>query len=336
MIISKPTFTVPGYHAYVDPVTKEIKGLPPKWAEIINNKISEEDRKRNPEAVIQVANFITDSEKIPSEVEETPPLPEKQPKNLQVNYNKSNHGYKNVTPSKEVRKVTTKDEIFRQLKRLCYQSTNEAHKKFTDLQAIARGASAVVYTAKDTEFDKTVAIKKLNLEKQTSLRSILSELYILKDISHPNIITFLEAHFLESAQSELWIVFEFMNGGSLTNLVTYTEMNESQISAVTFEVLKGLNFLHDQSIIHRDIKSDNILLDTRGKVKIADLGFSVSVDIDEKRETTLGTVKFVILFLCQPLILWLPRYALLDVPRDCKKETIYQEDRYLVPWYSSD
>lgn len=288
MVISSPTTTVRGYHAYVDPETKKIMGLPPKWAEIVNNTIPEEERKKNPEAVRQVIQFIADNQAQQDDI--APPLPEKLPQtpNKEMIW-KTGHTYKNIVLSKEVEKVKTKQEVFSRLKSLCRHSVDGAHLKYKDVVPIARGASGMVCKAIDGEHNnETVAIKKINLERQTNVKSILSELHILRELNHPNVISFLDAHFLESAESELWIVTEYMNGGSLTNVVTYTELSELQISAITFEVLKGLNFLHDKNIIHRDIKSDNVLLDSRGLVKIADLGFSASINLDEKRVTTLG------------------------------------------------
>lgn len=80
-----------------------------------------------------------------------------------------------------------------------------------------------------------------------------------------------------------------MDGNSLTTIIEQTDLTEPQIAAISFEVLKGLDFLHDQNVIHRDIKSDNILLNTKGNVKLADLGYSSNVDTDEKRKTAVGT-----------------------------------------------
>ena len=67
---------------------------------------------------------------------------------------------------------------------------------------------------------------------------------------------------------ELWVVMEFMNGGALTDIVLQTVLNEPQISAISKEVLEGVNYLHKHEVVHRDIKSDNILLSSKGEIKI--------------------------------------------------------------------
>lgn len=121
------------------------------------------------------------------------------------------------------------------------------------------------------------------------MKSILSELIIHKKFKHPNVVCFIDAFFDETPEKVLKIVLEFMDGGALTTILDRTKLDEPEIAAISYEVLKGLDFLHDRNIIHRDIKSDNILLDTNGSVKIADLGYSSNVEINEKRKTSAGT-----------------------------------------------
>lgn len=102
---------------------------------------------------------------------------------------------------------------------------------------------------------------------------IVSELRVLQTVKHPNIVGYVDSLW-NSKEEELWTALEYMRGGSLTQLVTEIFMTEAQMATVLREVLKGLEYLHGLGIIHRDIKSDNILLSAEGQVKISDFGFS--------------------------------------------------------------
>jgi serine/threonine protein kinase len=90
-----------------------------------------------------------------------------------------------------------------------------------------------------------------------------------------------------SSFEELWVVLEYVAGGKLTDLL-HIDFTESEIAAILQKILKGLELLHDTChVIHRDVKSDNVLITRTGKIKLADFGFCS--ENNGKRRSVVGT-----------------------------------------------
>ena len=121
----------------------------------------------------------------------------------------------------------------------------------------------------------------------TNIKAIKNEIAMMKSSSHPNIVKYVDSYLNESS---LWVFFpfsfflfhfsffiffffekmvmEFMDCGSLTEIISSSRMSEPQIAFLCKEILTALSYLHSTDRIHRDIKSDNILLNSNGEVKL--------------------------------------------------------------------
>jgi hypothetical protein len=133
---------------------------------------------------------------------------------------------------------------------------------------LAISASGGVYTAYQVGTNLSVAIKQMDLEKQPKKDLIINEILVMRSSRHPNIVNYIDS-FLH--KNDLWVVMEYMEGGSLTDVVTANLMTEGQIAAVSRETCQGLEHLHRHGVIHRDIKSDNVLLSMVGDIKLSAL-----------------------------------------------------------------
>ncbi|OCF39778.1 STE/STE20/PAKA protein kinase [Kwoniella heveanensis CBS 569] len=189
-----------------------------------------------------------------------------------------------ITPRRRD-KQKENEEVIRQLQAIC--TPGDPNQVYKNLVKIGQGASGGVYTCHDRH-GLPVAIKQMNLEKQPKQDLIINEILVMRESAHPNIVNFKDSYLWKG---DLWVIMEYMEGGSLTDVVTAHCMSEAQIAAVSREVCEGLRHLHSKGVIHRDIKSDNILLSINGDVKLTDFGFCARIadPLHTKRTTMVGT-----------------------------------------------
>ena len=183
---------------------------------------------------------------------------------------------------RQKKKKMTDEEILSRLRQIV--TVGDPNRKYTKMEKIGQGASGIVYTAIETATGMEVAIKQMNLQQQPKKELIINEIIVMKENKHPNVVNFLDAYLVTE---ELWVTMEYLPGGSLTDVVTETCMDEGQIAAVCREVLQALDFLHKSNVIHRDIKSDNILLGMEGEVKLTDFGFCAQISSEQNKRTTM-------------------------------------------------
>jgi len=183
------------------------------------------------------------------------------------------------------KKKMSDDEILDKLRTIV--SVGDPNRKYTKMEKIGQGASGTVYIAIEVSTGKEVAIKQMNLTQQPKKELIINEIIVMKENKNPNIVNYVDSFLVGE---ELWVIMEYLDGGSLTDVVTETCMDEGQIAVVCRECLIALEFLHENNVIHRDIKSDNILLGMDGGVKLTDFGFCAQLSPEQnKRSTMVGT-----------------------------------------------
>ena len=160
--------------------------------------------------------------------------------------------------------------------------------KYEMVQMIGRGSFGEVWEAKD-EHHHDCAIKKMKMKIHWDAKVILSEISHLKECNHPNIPKYIDS--FKVGQKEIWLIMEHIQGVDLSDLAFNTTLSPVQIATICQDVLSALAYLHNKNIIHRDVKGENIIVNTNGHAYLADLGLSILEGPDAN--TVSGTTRFM-------------------------------------------
>jgi len=163
------------------------------------------------------------------------------------------------------------------------------------LEKLGEGGMGVVYKAQDTKLDRIVALKFLpkhllcDAEAKTRFAH---EAKAASALNHTNITTI---HEIDEVEGECFICMEYVEGKSIKELIKQKTLSIEEILNIAIQIAEGLNAAHKKGIVHRDIKSDNIMLTDEGLVKIMDFGLAKLKGVSKltKTGTTLGTTQYM-------------------------------------------
>ena len=165
------------------------------------------------------------------------------------------------------------------------------HNTFKIDQQIGHGTSGSVFKAYN-EKREIVAIKQLHSTdlKEKEITLLKREVMILSSLNHPYIIKFIGCTFT----SPYWLVTEFMSNGSLFDkLRKGKSIDSTTLTKIAYQIAEGMAYLHSENIVHRDLKTLNILLDSNLIPRICDFGISREIDSDNVMTGSIGTYNYM-------------------------------------------
>jgi len=258
---SEPQFVKHKVHVHFDYDQGNFVGLPDELQALLGaSGITEKEVKNNPDEVLKVIEF-------------------------QQKFVEKGGDAKNAIVAEP--KAMPENETLPELDDLLTQG--DPNTLYTDFKKIGQGAFGEVFVATEIATNRMVAIKRMIVTPK-NLKHLVSEVHMQQQCKHENIVELIACYYIDE---QLWVVLEFMGCGSLTGILELfpgIKMQEPEIAYTMKETLKALEYLHVSHQVHRDIKSDNVLIGMGGEVKLADFGFAAQLtQKQQKRVTVIGT-----------------------------------------------
>jgi serine/threonine protein kinase len=173
----------------------------------------------------------------------------------------------------------------RRAKKRAVPALDEIARRFPELEVLAfvgEGGMGAVYKARQPKIDRFVALKVLALdpsEDPTFAERFRREAMVLARLDHPNVVKLYD---FGERDGLFFLVLEFVDGNNLRSLMKHSLLEPKQALAIVPQICEALQFAHDEGIVHRDIKPENVLIDAKGRVKIADFGLAKILDADAR------------------------------------------------------
>lgn len=147
---------------------------------------------------------------------------------------------------------------------------------YVKIEKIGEGTYGVVYKGRHKKTNRLVALKKIRLESEEEgvPSTAIREISLLKELQHPNIVG-LEDVLMQ--ENKLYLVFEFLSMDLKRYMDTIPKeqfMDKMLVKSYTYQILQGILFCHQRRVLHRDLKPQNLLIDNKGIIKLADFGLA--------------------------------------------------------------
>ena len=163
------------------------------------------------------------------------------------------------------------------------------------ISKIGEGGRGVVYKAEDLDLKRIVALKFISphlADNKNDLDSLYQEARSASKLNHPNITTIYE---IGHSGKHHFITMEYLDGDTLKDKIKRDSFHLDEILDIAIATLEGIKKAHDNNIIHRDIKSENVMLTESGTAKVMDFGLARNLERDNvtKISVTLGTIAYM-------------------------------------------